>query len=59
MTMDPIRNWRFTITDWDGVDIYMDAEGGSNGNEPQAEFVGNERAAIKERERSQGGFVGG
>lgn len=46
-----IKRWRFVIEDWGDQCVYVDSEGGLNGDEPEAEFVGTSRQAMREGDR--------
>lgn len=49
MTDTGIKRWRFMIEDWDGNVVYVDGEGGPDGDEQ--EFVGTSHQAIQEGDR--------
>ena len=51
MTDSGIKRWRFMIEDWGDQSLYVDSEGGPNGDEPEAEFVGTSRQAMHEGNR--------
>lgn len=52
MTDTVIKRWRFIIEDWDGNVVYVDGEGGPDGDEQ--EFVGTSQQAIQEGDRRCG-----
>ena len=45
------KRWRFYVTTWDDEVIYLDASGGPDGDDPEAEFVGTGHEAIVEGDR--------
>lgn len=49
--MEPVKLWRFWVTDWDDNVTYVDAGGGPDGDEQEAEFKGTAHEAIAEGER--------
>lgn len=48
---DERKRWRFWVTDWDDNTTYVDAHGGPDGDEPEAEFIGTGHEAISEGDR--------
>lgn len=48
MTDTEIKRWRFMVSDFDDHAVYVDAEGGPNGDEQEAEFVGTSLQASLE-----------
>jgi hypothetical protein len=46
-----IKRWRFGVTDFDDNETMVDSDGGPDGDEPAAEFVGDSSAAIDEGDR--------
>ena len=51
MTDTEIKRWRFVVSDWDDQDVYVDGEGGPDGDEKEAEFVGTSHQAMQEGDR--------
>lgn len=51
MTDTEIKRWRFMVSDLDDHAVYVDAEGGPNGDEQEAEFVGTSLQASLEGDR--------
>lgn len=51
MDRERVRRWRFMLSDWDDLAVYVDAEGGPDGDAPVAEFVGNLMQAQTEGDR--------
>lgn len=51
MTDTEIKRWRFMVEDWGDESVYVDAEGGPDGDEPEAEFVGTSHQAMQEGDR--------
>lgn len=51
MDVEQVKRWRFMVTGWDDHAVYVDADGGPNGDEPAAEFIGNFRQAQAEGDR--------
>lgn len=45
------KRWRFFVSDLDGNTAYVDAEGGNDGDTPEAEFVGDSHEAMIEGDR--------
>ena len=45
------KRWHFYVTTWDDEVIYLDANGGPDGSEPEAVFVGTGHEAIAEGDR--------
>ncbi len=52
--MNEVKRWRFWVTDWDDNVTYVDANGGPDGDEPDAEFIGTGHDAIAEGDRRAG-----
>lgn len=46
-----IKRWRFMIEDFSDQSVYVDSEGGLNGDEPDAEFIGTSLQASLEGDR--------
>ena len=46
-----IKRWRFWVTDFDDNVTYVDVDGGPDGDEQEAEFIGTGHAAISEGDR--------
>lgn len=45
------KRWRFYVEDFDDNTEYLDADGGPDGEEPEAEFVGTSEEAMAEGDR--------
>lgn len=45
------RRWRFCVTDFDDNDTYLDKEGGPDGEEADAVFIGDSMGAMAEGDR--------
>lgn len=49
--MDQVKRWRFYVESLDGDVAYIDANGGPDGDVPDAEFIGTSREALAEGDR--------
>ena len=49
--MEEVKFWRFWVTDWGDNVTYIDADGGPDGDKPEAEFIGTGQEAIAEGDR--------
>ena len=45
------KRWRFWVTDFDDNATYVDADGGPDGDAPEAEFIGTGHEAISDGDR--------
>ena len=45
------RRWQFCVTDFNGIDTYLDKDGGPDGEEPTAVFIGTSMEAMAEGDR--------
>ncbi len=52
--MNETKRWRFWVTDFDDNVTCIDADGGPDGDDPSAEFVGAGHDAISEGDRRAG-----
>jgi hypothetical protein len=48
---EPVKRWRFHVTDFDDNVHWLDANGGPDGDEKEAEFIGTGNEAIAEGDR--------
>lgn len=49
--MSDTKRWRFRVQDFNDDVTYLDADGGPNGDDKEAEFIGDHHAAMTEADR--------